>query len=307
MDFSLASIVPKRVGSPAEARAEVAARGAAIVGGCADEEAAFAAGRAFLGDDLRRFGLQFQATKDRQDAQGAMIAEQPADERGRKRRFAGTEERMAPHYDGYGFGDLGPDYLFLWCGRPDATGEGASFLVDGLALVEQLAQDPDWADVARFAWETDIDQSEPNFPLAGYAPIARYLPGTQGLPGTPGLPGTQGLPTGRVQVRHHPFQAPVPGQAPDIDTAQQELIGRWSAAVSATRDAGPMFRAAAGDLICVDNYRLFHGRDGYRDPSRLMLSIWGWSSAAIAVPEGPLDIVRPVIPPALTNTGMASG
>ncbi len=289
MDFSRASIVPQRVGRPAEARAEVAVRGAAILPGCADEEAAFAAGRAFLGDDLRRFGLQFQATKDRQDAQGALIAAQPADERGRKRRFAGTEERMAPHYDGYGFGDLGPDYLFLWCGRPDATGEGASFLVDGLALVEQLAQDPDWADVARFAWATDIDQSEPNFPLAGHAPIARYLPG------------------GRVQVRHHPFQAPVPGQASDIDAAQQELVGRWSAAVTAARDGGPMFHAAAGDLICVDNYRLFHGRDGYRDPDRLMLSIWGWSSAAIAVPEGSLDIVRPVIPTATANTAMASG
>ena len=57
-----------------------------------------------------------------------------------------------------------------------------------------------------------------------------------------------------------------------------------------------MFHAAAGDLICVDNYRLTHGRDGYSDPGRVMLSIWGWSTAAVAVPVGPLDIVRPVIP-----------
>src|SRR6185437_2429799 len=119
--------------------------------------------------------------------------------------------------------------------------------------------------VARFAWDTDIDQSEPNFPLAAYAPIARRLP------------------SGRVQVRHHPFQAPVPGRAPDS---------------AAARDAGPMFLARAGDLICVDNYRFTHGRDGYCDPRRVMLSLWGWSAAAVAVPEGPLDIVRPVIPPA---------
>jgi hypothetical protein len=31
-------------------------------------------------------------------------------------------------------------------------------------------------------------------------------------------------------------------------------------------------------MICVDNYRLMHGRDGYRDPERRVLSIWGWST-----------------------------
>ncbi|HEY0935986.1 MAG TPA: TauD/TfdA family dioxygenase [Trebonia sp.] len=279
MDFSLASVVPRRVGSPEEARAEVTARGAAIVPGCADQEAAFAAGRAFLGGDLRRFGLQFEATKDKQEAEAAVVADQPADERGRKRRFTATQERMVPHNDGFGFGDFGPDYLFLWCGRPDSGGEGASFLVDGLRLLDLMAADPEYLDVARFAWETDIDQSEPNFPLAAYAPIARQLPDS-----------------GRIQVRHHPFQAPVPGEAPDLETASEALIRRWSAAVEAARDSGPMFPAEAGDLICVDNYRLTHGRDGYSDPGRVMLSIWGWSSAAVAVPQGPLDIIRPVIP-----------
>jgi hypothetical protein len=290
MDFSLASVVPQRVGSPAEARAEVAARGAAILGGLRDQEAALAAGRAFLGRDLRRFGLQFEATKTKQDAEGALVAAQPADERGRKRRFTATGERMVPHNDGFGFGDFGPDYLFLWCGRPDAHGEGASFLVDGLRLLESLAGDPDWADVARFAWETPIDQSEPNFPLVAHAPIARRLRQPREWPGS-----------GRVQVRHHPFQAPVPGQAPDVEAAHAELIARWSQAVTAARDSGPMFQAAAGDMICVDNYRLTHGRDSFRDPGRVMLSIWGWSAAAIAVPEGSLDIVRPVVPPAMAR------
>lgn len=280
MDFSLASVVPQRVATPAQARAEVAVRGAAIVGGLTDQDAAFAAGRAFLGGELRRFGLQFAATTAQHAAEAAAVAEQPADERGRKRRFGGTE-RMVAHNDGFGFGDFGPDYLFLWCGRPDAGGEGASFLVDGLRLLELMAADPHYANVARFAWDTDIDQSEPNFPLAAYAPIARRLP------------------SGRVQVRHHPFQAPVPGQAPDSAAAQAALIAAWSQAVTAARDAGPMFLARAGDLICVDNYRFTHGRDGYCDPRRVMLSLWGWSAAAVAVPEGPLDIVRPVIPPAM--------
>lgn len=83
------------------------------------------------------------------------------------------------------------------------------------------------------------------------------------------------------------------------------MIKRWSEAVSAVRDSGPMFHAAAGDLICVDNYRLTHGRDGYSDPGRVMLSIWGWSTAAVAVPDGPLDIVRPVIPAAMSTASAA--
>jgi hypothetical protein len=290
MDFSLASIVPRRVGTPAEARAEVAARGAAILSGLGDANAAFAAGRAFLGGDLRRFGLQFEATKQQQEAEAAEVAGQPADERGRKRRFTATAERMVAHNDGFGFGDFGPDYLFLWCGRPDAYGEGASFLVDGLRLLDAMAGDPECADVAEFAWRVAIDQSEPNFPLAAHAPIARRLA------------------SGRAQVRHHPFQAPVPGQAPDVEAAQAAMIGRWSAAVTRARDSGPMFHARAGEMICVDNYRVTHGRDGYRDPDRVMLSIWGWSSGAVAVPDGPLDIVRPVIPPAMAgHAGVAAG
>ena len=120
MDFSLASVVPQRVRTPEEARAELAVSGAAILTGLPTQEQALAAGRAVLGESCRRFGLQFEATKDKQEAEAAQVAEQPADERGRKRRFTATQERMVAHNDGFGFGDFGPDYLFLWCGRPDA-------------------------------------------------------------------------------------------------------------------------------------------------------------------------------------------
>jgi hypothetical protein len=283
MDFSLASVVPPRVSSPARARAEIAANGAAILTGLPSRDAALAAGRAVLGDACRRFGLQFEATKTRQEAEAAIVADQPADDRGRKRRFTTTQERMVAHNDGFGFGDFCPDYLFLWCGRPDSHGAGASFLIDGAKLLDLMAADPEYAQVAAFCWATSIDQSEPNFPLAANAPIARRLPG------------------GRVQVRHHPFQVPLPGQPAEVERAQATLIGQWSQAVAAARDSGPMFPVAAGELICVDNYRLTHGRDAFSDPDRVMLSIWGWSHSAVAIPEGPLDIVRPVVPRAMAT------
>jgi hypothetical protein len=57
-----------------------------------------------------------------------------------------------------------------------------------------------------------------------------------------------------------------------------------------------MFRLAAGERVCVDNYRVLHGRDGHSDPRRRVCSIWGWSTDAVAVPDGPLDVVAPRIP-----------
>jgi hypothetical protein len=74
------------------------------------------------------------------------------------------------------------------------------------------------------------------------------------------------------------------------------MLRRWESAVVAARDTGPMFRVGAGEMICVDNYRVLHGRDGHNDPNRRVCSIWGWSTDAVAIPDGPLDIVVPRIP-----------
>jgi hypothetical protein len=279
MDLSQASVVPRRIADATEARAIVASDGAAIMTGLPDRDAAISAGAAMLGAECLRIGTQFEATKDRQETEAAVVAEQPADDRGRKRRFTGTAERQPAHNDGFGFGDFAPDYLFLWCERPDPDG-GDSFLVDGLKLLGILAAEPGQQDLVDFIWNVDIDQSEPNFPQATFAPIARRLPG------------------GRVQVRHHPFLAPVPGPH---EERHRPFVQKWSELVTTARDTGPMFRLAAGEMICIDNYRMTHGRDGFADPARRVLSIWGWSTSAVAVPDGPLDIVRPTVPRALAR------
>jgi len=199
MDFSLASVVPRRGGELGRG----ACRGRRAGRGDSSRVPGIRRRRSRPGERSSAVtcgdsGLQFEATKDKQEAEAAVVADQPVDERGRKRRLTATEERMAPHNDGFGFGDFGPDYLFLWCGRPDAYGEGASFLVDGLRLLELMAGDPEYRDVARFAWETGIDQSEPNFPLAACAPDP---PPPARVPGGPG--------SGTTPSRHRR-----PGRAP---------------------------------------------------------------------------------------------
>ena len=279
-DLAAACLVPRRVSSPEEAREVVDAEGAAIVSGIADEEAAIAFGRAMLGEDLRRIGRQIEATRKRGEEERAKIDQQPADARGRKRRIVtDTSLPMPAHNDGFAFGDYAPDRLFLFSARPAATG-GESFLVDGVAVLDILGRDPANAEMVEFCRTVDIDHSEPNFPQDTYSPILRTTP------------------AGRPQVRHHPYLAPVMG--PD-EAAQWPFVKHWTAAVTAARDTGARFRLEAGDMACVDNYRLFHGRHGYTDPARMLYSIWGWSSAAVAVPAGELDIVMPKAPAQLAG------
>ena len=46
-------------------------------------------------------------------------------------------------------------------------------------------------------------------------------------------------------------------------------------------------------MICIDNYRILHGRDAYVDTDRTMVSIWAWTSDAVAIPQSKLDIETP--------------
>jgi len=262
MSYGSAAIVPRRVSSPAEAREVVEAEGAALVSGVESEEAAMAYGRAMLGDELVRIGRQIEATRANAEAEGAAVDLQPADERGRKREVSrDTTLPMPPHNDGFAFGDEAPDRLFLLQARPAADG-GENFLIDGLALLDLLPPE-----VAEFARTVPIDHSEPGIPQGAVHPILRTTP------------------AGCPQVRHHPFLSPVSDDGwPAVQT--------WLDAVVAARDTGSRFRMEAGEMAVVDNYRVFHGRHGYADPDRLLYSIWGWTTAAVAVPLRALDIVN---------------
>ncbi|MCU1393923.1 MAG: hypothetical protein JWM34_2351 [Ilumatobacteraceae bacterium] len=276
MDLRTVTLTPRLATSPEHARSIVALDGAAVVGGIASLEDAVAFGERMLGERCIRVRPQFEATKASQDKETAAFAALGADDKGRE-RYQGTHTDMQPaHYDGFGFGDFAPDHMFLWCERPCTIG-GASFLVDGLALVELLtADDPA---LGHMLWNTDIDHSEPHFPNGAISPIARVLPG------------------GRYQVRAHPSQFPVEGS--DVASVQP-MLDRWMSAVDQARATGSRFRVVPGEMICIDNYRMFHGRDGYIDEDRKLHSIWSWSTSAIAVPAGELDISKPDLPVAVS-------
>ena len=269
MDVRSANLIPRFATTPQHARALVAIDGAALVSGIESVDHAIAYGYRMLGDRAVRVRTQFEATKATMDIEKPVVAAQPVDERGRKRDLGTYDKQQPAHNDGFAFGDFAPDHMFLYCEKPCSIG-GANFLVDALRLASLLGEDD--PDFASFLWDVPIDHSEPNFPQHSPAPIARFVAG------------------GRVQVRSHQYQAPVLG--PD-EAAQWPWVNKWGEAVMLARAAGPRFRANAGDMICIDNYRMLHGRDGYVDVDRKMVSIWAWTTDAIAIPEGTLDIASP--------------
>jgi len=272
MDLRNVNCIPHTATSVEHARLLIARDGAAIVTGITSVDAAVAYGEEVLGERTIRVRPQFEATKANSEMESAVVVMEQPDARGRKRDLGRYDLMQPAHYDGYSFGDFSPDHMFLWCERPCSQG-GASFLVDAYAVLEQLsAEDPSFA---RFAWHTDIDHSEPGAPQGIHAPIARTVHGS------------------RLQVRSHPYQAPVMG--PD-EAAHWPYVERWGRAVEAARTYGPRFRLGAGEMVCIDNYRLLHGRDAFVEPERKVVSIWGWTTSAMAVPDGVLDILHPELP-----------
>jgi hypothetical protein len=277
MDLRTVNCTPRLATSPEHARALVALHGAAVVDGIESLADAVAFGERMLGARTVRVRPQFEASKEHHEREMEAFAALGADARGRERYQSGIDTMQPAHYDGFGFGDFAPDHMFLWCERPCEQG-GASFLVDGLALVDVLTADD--AELGRQLWEVDVDHSEPHFPGGAVSPIARVLPG------------------GRVQVRAHPSQTALPGAD---EQASAAVLARWTDAVATARANGPRFRVVPGEMICIDNYRMFHGRDGFVDPNRKLHSIWAWTTSAVAIPDGELDIARPEMPAALAR------
>lgn len=261
-------VVPQRTADPAEAARLLARHGAAVlVGVDPSEDGAVAGARAVLGAAAVDVRPQFRATQSASEERQRRIAAMPADAPARRRNVYDRTTMLPPHNDGFAFADELPDHLFLCCVQPCATG-GDSWLVDGLAIVEALADDPATAWLAEATWSAELEHTDPAYdPVVG--PIARRLP------------------TGRTIVRMNPYQ-----RAPfDAPAELERAAEAWLAACDTAARTAPRFRLDRGDLLCADNYRFGHGRDAYDDPERVVISTWAWTTTAMHVPAMALDLL----------------
>ena len=67
---------------------------------------------------------------------------------------------------------------------------------------------------------------------------------------------------GRLVVRASSTAEPAP-QEPQADE-HRAMLRTYADVLSAAAAAAPRFRLETGEILVVDNYRMMHGRDGFR-------------------------------------------
>lgn len=252
-------LVPRRFARAEDALSALQIDGAAIVEyGRTGPDAAVEATREVLGDHLRGMRPPMGIVTN------AVTGEGQHPDAERRNVLSDRSVDLSSHIDGYMmFGTSYPDFIFLLCAEQAPQG-GENFAIDGVRLVDRLAENPDDRDLVEFLWQVDIDQSSPTG-VTHHAPVANWTGG------------------GRRTARRHESQrllqdsAAVPGHA--------ELLQRWADCCREAARAAPRFLLKPGDFLCVDNYRVFHGREPYQGLGRTLHRIWAWSDMAFGVPE----------------------
>lgn len=264
MQPSQAGVLPSRVSSATEAFPILRRDGAVILTGCGHsrEDAA----------GLARSVLESLAPVV---PEPAPIKEGGGNADRRYEDMPGMDGRtLVPfqtgHTDGFAYGDRYPDFILLLCVRAAAAG-GESFVVDTYRLLDALAasESADDRDFHRFLTMTPVEQTEPGF-QSSLAPVV----------------GDNGA--GRRMTRWTPVQRPDVALAAEEAARHAAWLARWGALAHEASLQAPRFVLQPGETICLDNYRMLHGRSGFDDTERTLWRIWAWTTEALAVPEGML-------------------
>ena len=137
--------------------------------------------------------------------------------------------------------------------------------MDGLALLDWVAKQPEGAGFVDRLLNAPIDQTEPGKRAAEGPLVGRSA-------------------TGRTMFRRFPEQQPTATSTnPELDRA---VIARWHQLIDDLSLFCPRFKLEPGQAIIIDNYRLFHGREAYADFSRRLWRLWVWTTEGEGVPDG---------------------
>lgn len=252
------SVVPERTAVPPDARTLLRRDGAAILTGCGTGE----------GDAVNGAYIVL--------AGEVVVIPDPAAVHEDRPHYGPTvvvphSDPLPGHTDGFAYGDHYPDHIFLLCSRPAVEG-GETILLDAYAIVDALGVSADPDDRALFELLTavPIEQTEPGYRTSRSKVVQQTA-------------------TGRRALRRTPFQVPDPAVAGDDLARQTELLERWTALVRALSSVATPFRLEAGELVCVDNYRVLHGRRAFTSLDRLLYRVWAWTTDTLdGPPEGML-------------------
>jgi alpha-ketoglutarate-dependent taurine dioxygenase len=257
------SFVPQRVADPAEAFALLRSAGAAILTNAGSSR-----------DDARGIAQRVLGSLDPVIPDPAPIKEGGGNADRRYESMPGQDHFVVPfqsgHTDGFAYGDAYPDYIFLLCVRPAVSG-GESLAIDTYAILDALRDSAEDADRSLYDFLTTepIEQTEPDF-RSSIAPVVR----------------DNGR--GRRMSRWTPVQRPDTSLSPDEIARQAALLANWTSLTFEASKRAPKFVLQPGETLCLDNYRMLHGRTGFDDTERTLWRIWAWTKEALRVPEGML-------------------
>jgi alpha-ketoglutarate-dependent taurine dioxygenase len=257
------SFVPRRVSEPSAAFDEMRASGAAILTGCGTSR-----------DDAPAIAARVLDSLAPVIPDPAPIKEGGGNKDRRYDNMPGVDAFRVPfqtgHTDGFAYGDAYPDYIFLLCVRKAESG-GASLIVDTYAILDALRASSDPADRAfhTFLTTIPIEQTEPTF-RSSIAPVVLENR------------------NGRRMSRWTPIQRPDPSLSASERERHAAFLERWTALAHDASKNAPRFTLEPGEALCLDNYRMLHGRTGFDDVEREMWRIWAWTTEALRVPTGML-------------------
>ncbi|MDT0446580.1 TauD/TfdA family dioxygenase [Streptomyces johnsoniae] len=143
--------------------------------------------------------------------------------------------------------DPDEDHVLIQGVEPALSG-GQSFVADAYRFVERCAA----ADPRLHAFLTTVDVD-----------LYGAWAGLRGLPATPRVGRhVEFTRTGRRIVRRTEGAAPL-HRDPDADHVRA-MLARLAESAQALERTLPRFEIAAGDVLALDNYRCWHGRDAHR-------------------------------------------
>jgi alpha-ketoglutarate-dependent taurine dioxygenase len=255
------SIVPEHADDPGEAARLMKQFGAAILTGLGTtQEVAATLARTVFGEDVV--------------AAPPPVSVREGGEKDRKVREVAPNEIALPiHTDGFAYGNLMPDAIFLLCVKGSSEG-GESVLIDNLAVIDALADGaagPVGRQLSDFASHVTLDLTEPGMRRRQGTIVATTSSGRRRCwlgRGVPGMP---------TPLPDDPQSAMHAEQWKELDAVWDNLHGR-----------AQRFRLKPGEALCIDNFRVAHSRDPYTDLDRLMWRVWAWTTTAMGVPEGEL-------------------
>ena len=175
--------------------------------------------------------------------------------------------------EGWGLGDAYPDTVGFLCAREPAAG-GADFLVDGAALLASFGSTDDGREPARLLSSASVVlRTHPQHPPQEVV-LARRSP------------------KGRAAILYAPSSLlPRLDETGEPDAASRAAL-RWNELVLAVAADAPRFDLRRDEALLVDNYRMYHGRDGYLG-DREVYRGWFWTDTAFAYPMVTEDAGEP--------------